>query len=601
MRVNASAAFVVSAHRGIPPQREVRDSNRAGVTRAAIQRKQRCGLFRSMTEWGALRHALVAVTALATLATSPALAQGTAQPVSETPTVDRDRLDRQDPAIPRAAVPVQLPKAPVTVAGPQTQVQLTQVRYEGATLKREILDAAIAPFIGAPLDRTTLQKLADAVSAVYAKSDIAFYGVSIPAQSGAKGILIIRVVEGRIVQYALSGETRSTPKRLIDAHVKRLMRDTPTHKSTIERTLSLLRDIPGQTVQAKLRGAGKPGELALDLEVSRKQVEITLNINNRGVYNVTTGAQTQLSVAFNGLLREGDTTRLGGYIPVHPSRYQFYTASHQTPIGSSGTTIGLSGAYVRTRTRDLGILGEAKQGGIVVAHPLIRSYKRNLTATASLDGTNSDNYYLDTAFGGFRSRAVRLGASWSSVGDSSGYGTSISLSQGLNALGARPVEGYSKASFRKANLQATVVKEIGAKLVAKVSLRGQYTPDRLPVTERFVLGGEGAGVAFRDGFLTADKAVAGSAELSWRVLGAKGAARGFSVFAYVDGALANSKARPAYGLVNEDYSLASAGGGARITPLKGWSLTAQVAVPVKKPFDGMSGKARFFFSIARVI
>lgn len=532
----------------------------------------------------------------------PAFAQGSAPPVSQSPTVDRDRLDRVDPTIPRAGAPAQLPAAPVSIdAATPAQVALRMVRYEGASLSSDVLDVATRPFIDTPITRDMLQKLANAVSAAYAKSDIAFYAVSIPAQSAADGVLTLRVVEGRIVQYALAGETKSTPKRLIDAHVQRLMRDTPTHKSTIERTLSLLRDIPGQTVQAKLRGTTRPGELALDLEVTRKQVEITLNVNNRGVFNVTTGAQAQVGVALNGLLREGDTTRLSGYVPLQPRRYQFYSASHQTPVGTSGTTVGLTGTYVRTRTRDLDILGEAKQAGIVVAHPLIRSYRRNLTLTASVDATNSNNYYLDTAFGGFRTRTARLGASWSAIEEKSGYGISVSLSQGIEGLGSRAIVGYSKEAFRKANLQATAVKELSPRLVAKVTARAQYSPDRLPTTERFVLGGEGAGLAFRDGFLTADKAVAGGAELSWRVVGGKADARGLTVFAYADGALANSRSRPLYGLVDRDYSLASAGGGARITPLKGWTASAQIAVPVKKPFDGMSNKARFFFSVSRAL
>ncbi|HUD27947.1 MAG TPA: ShlB/FhaC/HecB family hemolysin secretion/activation protein [Novosphingobium sp.] len=548
-----------------------------------------------------MRHRLLGVGVLFTLTATSALAQEPAAPVSQSPTINRDRLDRVDAAVPREAPPAALPTAPVSVTAAPPQVTLTQVRYEGATLASGILDEATRPFIGAPLDRDALQKIANAVSGAYAKSDIAFYGVSIPAQSAAGGVLVVRVVEGRIVEYKLANETRSTPTHLIDAHIKRLMRETPTHKSTIERTLSLLRDIPGQTVQAQLRGTGKPGELALDLDVTRKQVEVTLNLNNRGVFNVTTGVQAQVAVAINGMVREGDTTRLSAYVPFEPSRYQFYSASHATPIGSSGTTLGISGGYVRTRTRGLEILGEAKQLGIVLVHPLIRSYKRNLSLTASLDGTNSENYYLDTAFGGFRTRAVRLGANWSSIGKSDGYGVSLSLSQGLDALGAREIEGYSKPDFRKANLQTTFVKELGARVAAKATVRAQYSPDRLPTTERFVLGGEGAGLAFRDGFLTADKAAAAGAEVSWRILGKKADSRGLTIFAYADGALAHSYARPRYLLPAADYSLASAGGGARIAPIKGWVGTAQIAVPVKSPFDGMSKKARFFFSVSRTL
>ncbi|MFC0204677.1 ShlB/FhaC/HecB family hemolysin secretion/activation protein [Novosphingobium soli] len=531
---------------------------------------------------------------------SAAQAQVAAPPVSESPIINRDRVDRQDPEIRQAAPPAKLPQAPPRVdAQAPSAITLARVRFEGATLPDETLRQATDPFVGSALDRDVLQQLANAVTALYAKSDLAFYAVSIPAQSGAGGVLTLRVVEGRIVDYALKSRTRSTPTRVIAAHVRRLMRDTPTHKSTLERTLSLLRDIPGQTVQASLRSTAKAGELVLDLDVRRKQVEVTLNLNNRGVVNVVSGVQAQVAVSINGLLREGDTTRLSGYVPLYPDRYQFYTASHATPLGSGGTTLAVSGAYVRTRTRDLGIRGEAKQLGIVVAHPLIRSYRRNLTLTASLDGTNSDNYYLDTAFGGFRTRALRLGASWSVVGKTSGYGVSTSVSQGLSGLGAQAIPGYSRTAFRKANVQATGVVQLSPALTGRVTLRGQYSRDRLPTTEHFVLGGEGAGLAFRDGFLTADEAVAGSAELSWRVLGKAPAGRGLSIFAYADGAAARSHARPLYGLRSSDYELASVGAGARITPVVAWTATAQIAVPVKKPFPGVSGKTRFFFSITR--
>ncbi len=531
-----------------------------------------------------------------------------AAPSPQAPIIDRDRVDRQDPDVPRVPAPAQVPQAqtPVvaTPAAPSggAGVALTGLRYEGSTLPKPLLDKAVAAFIGAPLNRDNLQKIANAISTTYGQSDIAFFAVSIPQQVPTGGVLTVRVLEGRITRYTLDGKTRSTPTRLIDAQVKRLLRETPTHKSTIERTISLLRDIPGQTVQASLKQTPTPGELALDLKVDRKQVDVTLNVNNNGIVNVTTGVQTQLSVAVNGVLREGDTTRFSGNLPFNPDRYQFYSLSHATPIGSNGTTLGVSGAYVRTKTRDLNIIGEAKQGGIAISHPLIRSYRRNLSLSLSLDGTNSTNYFLDTAFGGFKTRALRLGTVWSSIDKTGGYAISTSLSQGLDALGARPIEGYSDASFRKANVQLTAIKELTKAVSVKATLRGQYSGDRLPTTERFPLGGEGAGMAYRIGIITSDKAAAGSLELSWRVAGKPaGATRGLTVFAYTDGALAHSYERPAYRLAAQDFSLATAGAGVRVTPVKGWTATAQVAVPVKSPSEFYSKKARFFFSVNRTV
>jgi hemolysin activation/secretion protein len=541
-------------------------------------------------------------------------------PLGAAPTIDRDRVDRQEPLLPRAPDQAPAPPAsPPAVAGPAATpaAPLARVRFDGSTLSPARLEAVVAPFIGRQLTRDTLQAIANAISAAYATSDVAFHSVAIPRQLVQDGELLVQVREGRIASYALRKETPTTPKSLIAAQMDRLMRDRPTHRSRLERTLSLMRDVPGQTVEAQLRTTAQPDELLLDLDVKRKQVDVTLNVNNNGVVNVVSGIQAQLSVGVHGLLREGDSTSVSANLPFQPGRYQFYSLSHTTPIGANGTTLGVSSAHVRTRTRDMaipdteprdtGIRGEATQAGISVSHALIRSYKRNLSLGLSLDGIDSENYFLDTSFGGFRTRVLRLSATWSSVGDKSGYALAGSVSQGLDFLGARAFEGYSETGFAKANLQATAVTELGKTISLKLTARGQHTRDRLPATERLALGGEGAGMAMRVGELIADRALAGSAEVSWKLPGksqgagmSQGAGKGLTIFAYVDGALTKDIARPDFNLPAQDYSLASAGGGLRIG-VSGWSASAQIAIPVKRPNGNFGRKARFVFGITRAL
>lgn len=522
------------------------------------------------------------------------------------PTIDRDRADRQPTPIPRSAAPVRLPKAAVAIEATARDdagaaIRLARVRIVGSSLSPQALARTVAPFSGSPLTRPTLQKLADAVTALYAKSDIAFYSVKIPAQSGAGGVLVIAITEGRIVRYKIVKQTRSTPNRLIAHQMHKLLAEKVTRKSTIERTMALLRETPGQTVSAKLLPTSKPDEVALDLDVKRKQIEFTLNLDNGGIVNVTSAVQAQAGVAINGLLREGDTTRLTAYLPIQPSRYQFYTASHATPIGSDGTMLGISGAYIRTKTKDPEVVGTAKQAALAITHPLVRTHDRNLTVSASVDATDSNNYYLDTAFGGFKTRAARLAASWSVAGQTDGYAISGTLSQGLNVLNAQTATGYSKIGFWKANAQIVGIKQIVKNVAIKVGVRGQFSADKLPTTERFSLGGDGAGVAYRLGIYTADKAAAGNIELSWQIARSEKKARALTVFAYADGAVARSYARPTYDLPAQNFSLASAGGGLRIVPAKGWIASAEVAVPVKRPSSEVSHKVRVLFNLIRTI
>ena len=554
---------------------------------------------------GRLWDGLAVVAAACLLSGVPQARAQLANPgagAASAPAIDRNRADRVEPDIqPSPAAPRQ-PAPTVNLspaAEPAASIRLTRVIYMGASLPAARLDAAVSPLIGRPLTRDTLQAVATAVGAAYARSDIAYYSVSIPAQIPAAGQLIVQLVEGRVVDYRLAGLSPSTPTRLIDAHMQRMMRDQPLRKSVLQRTLSLLRDIPGQTVDAGVRQGAKAGDLIIDLIVKRKQLQVGLLIDNSGVTNVVNGVQAQLSITGNGLLREGDSTRIAGYLPFYPERYQLYSLSHSTPIGSNGTTLSANVAHVETRQRDGLIKGDATLAGISLSHPLIRSNSSNLTITASFDGVDSSNYYLDLRFGDYKARAVRLGASWSHASENDGEAASLVVSRGVNILGAKPFTGFSETGFTKANMQAVAVRGLSKRLSVKLSLKGQYSRDQLPVTERFSLGGRGAGMAFLLGVRTAEQAAAAAAEISWtlppKVMPVKNAA----IFAYADGAVAHSVARPFYGLRAENMSLASVGGGVRVGLGGKWRASAEVALPVKRPDSAHSRKARFFFGLGR--
>nr|WP_255326475.1 hypothetical protein [Sphingobium sp. EM0848] len=70
-----------------------------------------------------------------------------------------------------------------------------------------------------------------------------------------------------------------------------------------------MRDVPGQPVDAQVQQLAQPVDL-----------QIGLLLYKSGISNVVEGVQAQLSITVNGLLREGDSTRLPGYLP-YPHRH----------------------------------------------------------------------------------------------------------------------------------------------------------------------------------------------------------------------------------------------------------------------------------------
>lgn len=538
-----------------------------------------------------VNRALLACSVLGSLGlvlASPATAQNEPPPASSgssaDPGVERNRADRRAPQpVLEAQKPVPLPPTDSRVAavGQGAVQNLSKVIYEGATLPQDLLDKATASFVGKPLTQENVKAIADALSATYARSDIAYYAVVVPPQAPSEGRLVVRVVEGQLVSHRLVEPSPSTPERLIASYVDNL-KGGPLRKSRLDRYLSLIRDIPGQSVKARILPLNQNGELELELTIDRRQVEVDLSLDNAGIANIVDGPQVQVGVQINGALREGDSTRFSANAPFAPDRYQFYSVSHETPIGASGFSLSASAARLTTLTRN-NIAGEATLGSIAGLYKLIRSGNRNLTLSASFDALSSSNNFLDTTFGDFETRVVRLGATLSDGDQKQAYAISGVLSQGLELLGARPFEGFSEETFTKFNLTASFAQSIKDDLVLKIASRGQYSSDLLPVTESFALGGRGKGLAFLPGVIVADRAAGGSIEIS------KPVKTGFSIvpsvvlFTFADGSAGRVLARPDFDLPADSVALASAGGGLRLNILGRLSTTVEFALPIESP------------------
>ncbi|MDB5712900.1 MAG: surface antigen, partial [Sphingomonadales bacterium] len=321
--------------------------------------------------------------ALLLAATLPVLTPASAQPTrnSETPstlpTVDRDRSDRSVPQLPRGdatRLPGSTTSVSPSVGGTSATIAtLSEVRYQGASLPGPYLAKATASFIGKPMTTERLTALATAVGTAYSQSDIAYYSVVIPPQIPTGGILIVRVVEGVVTHYTINGAVDPATTDRVAAQIRHIMRETPLRKSVLDRAISLIRDLPGQSVEARIRQLDLNGALVIDLTTSRKKANIAVTVDNNGVANVIDTFQAQVAVSANNLIRDGDQTRVSSYVPLHPDRYQYYSISHSTPIGDDGLTFTLSGAHLRTRTYDRTTVGNATLAGGMLSYPLIRS------------------------------------------------------------------------------------------------------------------------------------------------------------------------------------------------------------------------------------
>lgn len=515
------------------------------------------------------------------------------QALAQTSTpIDRDRVDRS----PRAELPPEVePKAPGAAtrvdAGDEAAPPIRNISFEGTDVPLVVAEAA-QESVGQPANRATLQALADAMSRAYSRSEVALFTIAIPEQDLSSGNVRVLIAEGHIEAVLLTGEVEGRPLRLVRRYADRLTRERPTSRRTLERYLSLMQDVPGLRVTSQLQMGEGPGGVRLVLALDYQRPTVSFSFDNRTSRLVKDGQFNGTARAY-GLLREGDETQMNGTASVDFDDLLYVGFSHSTPIGWDGTRLSFNAGFLRTRPEGTGQAGEARSGGVTLSHPLIRSYRRNLTLSLALDGINSENAAFGSVTATEQTRAVRGAASFAQSGERRTLSAGLTASRGLDILGARVPASTGEVAFFKLNGRAAFDQAIGQRAVLRLRAAGQWTGDALPAVERFSVGGASFGRGFEVGIISADRGIAGLAELAWRPIRG-GDLKATEVYGFVDAASVRLLERPA--LESRGFDLASAGAGVRLAWRDKAMIELEYARTLDRPFPGYSSDSRLSVS-----
>jgi hemolysin activation/secretion protein len=572
---------------------------------------------------GALPVSFHASPAAAQMAGSVSVAQATpaGSPALGPRIIDSGRPDVR-PAVPQAAPAV--PPAPVQVEGAsRPDVTITDIVLLGRTsVPVPDLVSSVRPFAGRPLTADILRAIAAAIGDVYKAKGFALYGVQLPQQDFAGGVVRLTVVEGHIEEVRITGDLEGADTSLIRAHADRVRAEHPLRQATLERALLLMNDIPGRKVEANLEPIeGRADAVRLVLSVKRTDVRFGYSLDNLGVHELGR-VQGNLTATVNGLLQEGDSTRLQYAFPTDFHRFTYLAGSHTQPIGTNGTTITGSVGWLRTRPDDRSRLdGEAITGSVQISHPLIRSASETLQLFGRFDTFDSDTALLASQVSDEATRVLRAGTSYSYTDNErkAGLGLYFIASQGLDVLGARQgivIPGdpdrnlfYGEPDFTKFSLLGVgVLPILDEKLILRLRTTLQYSGRRLPASELFTYGGVDFGHGFSPGALTGDRAMAGSLTVAFPLRTVLQGALGerfdkTELYGFVDGTRVENL-YTARLIIGRNDRAASAGVGVSIPVpfVDDTTASFEAAKPIVIPRFGLQEDSwRFVFSIRRDI
>jgi hemolysin activation/secretion protein len=558
------------------------------------------------------------------LASVAALAAGYGQALAQTPgnAPTREEVLRRPPpsAAPasgsRVLVEGDMERGPCPLSEPAyAGLTITPSGAEFSNLQgipADLLRPAYQAYIGRTVPLSAVCDIRDAATDMLRRKGY-LAAVQVPAQRIEGGIVKFDLIVAKIIAFQVRGDAGKSEGRI--AGYLAALKDQPVFNAIdAERTLLLMRDMPGYDIRLTLRPAGtNPGEMIGEVQVDYTPVQAELNVNNfssRATGRI--GGLAQLH--YNGLFGSGDRTSLGFYSTADFKEQQVALADEELQVGHHGLTIGADVAYAWTQPF-FGPGSDFKSRTFIATlqarYPLVRRQVRTILLSGGFDWIDQR-----ARFGTFPAFLDKLRVAYAridydqiqaaSIASLKGYsaaeprwriGGSLEIRQGLGILGYSRscgpayvhcfAPGVVPPSFFDADMTAFIARASGnlefrptRSLAFVLTPRAQFAPHALPAYEEYSAGTFTVGRGYDPGILTGDSGVGFTSEVRFGSLvpsSPRDAA--FQGYGFLDSAWLWDKDQ---GTPEDPQRLLSAGGGIRAAIGDRFNLETSLAVPLKR-------------------
>ncbi|BAT52095.1 polypeptide-transport-associated domain-containing protein [Nostoc sp. NIES-3756] len=265
----------------------------------------------------------------------------------------------------------------------------------------------VKAFEGREITAEEARKAADAVTQLYLNQNyLNSRAIPVTPQAGATdGVLVIRVIEGRLADIDIEGTQRVNP-----AYIRsriRLGASVPLNAVKLEEQLRLLRLDPLFTnVEASLRPTGQVGQSLLIVRVQEaKNFTSNFLIDNYSPPSVG-GERFGVELGYRNLTGFGDLLT-GAYYRTFTGGFEAFDFRYQIPVNAMNGTVQLrvspsNSEITESPFKDLGIKGEQDLYEINYRQPLWRSPREEFALSLGFTYQDGQTFLFDrlpTPFG----------------------------------------------------------------------------------------------------------------------------------------------------------------------------------------------------------
>jgi len=295
--------------------------------------------------------------------------------------------------------------APTADPSLSTREQVFVRRFEltgNTVFTDEELATVTAPYENRTLTAEELQEARRQLTLYYIERGYLNSGAVLPDQRVEKGIIRIQIIEGRLAEIEITGNTHLHTDYLQE----RLQPDAeaPLNVEQLQERLQLLQqNLLIQQLQAELTPGAQPGEGKLRLGIREaRPYEIGLAVANNNPPSVG-ATRAYLYGLDRNLSGVGDTLGLTYGHSLESSGTSDWRVFYARPLNARDTTIQVwaernDTSVIEDRFDTLDITSELQGYGISLTHPLYRTPQRTFALGMNLERRQSKSFLLDNPF-----------------------------------------------------------------------------------------------------------------------------------------------------------------------------------------------------------
>jgi len=413
----------------------------------------------------------------------------------------------------------------ISLVAPEEMFVLNGFNFEGNhshTAKE--LTSTLKEYIGQAVSLSSLNEAASKVTKYYHETSKILANAYIPPQELEDGMVRMVIVEGKLGNVTVSGNTNYTTT-FIRKHIAGAVNKSPLRSTDLEHALLTLNQNPGLQARSVLARGSQPGTVDVHVDVKdRHPISLSQSYNNYGSDSISRNRYIT-SLDLVNLVNFGEHLSAQVVVGDNPKNLTYGSGILDLPVGNWGTRVGLTasqGFYdVPVQFADLGLKGNSSSSSFFVRQPFILNRDLTLTGEISLE-SKDDNFFLlgvRTSVDHIRTVNISMDSSFSMLGGN-GF-ASAKFTQGLGgALGGLKNGSASSRNggdnqFARLLLSAAHNQPVFDHWSIYGSLSGQWADDSLVTSEELQIGGVGSVRGYAPAEQTGDYGYRGSVELRY--------------------------------------------------------------------------------------